>query len=53
MASKKMNQVEVKAIAKKIIREVNEVNTVYNESVLKSKTYLDEVKSYILSYETD
>lgn len=44
MASKKMNQVEVKAIAKKIIREVNEVNTVYNESVLKSKTYLDEVK---------
>lgn len=51
MASKKMNQVEVKAIAKKIIREVNEVNTVYNESVLKSKAYLDEVEK-IKSKET-
>lgn len=40
---KKLNKYEIKAVAEKIIDDVNDVNKKYNEGVLKSKTYLDKV----------
>lgn len=40
---KKLNKYEIKAVAEKIIDDVNAINEKYNEGVLKSKTYLDKI----------
>ena len=40
---KKLNKYEIKAVAEKIIDDVNDVNKKYNEGVLKSKAYLDKI----------
>jgi len=41
---KKMNQTEIKAVAKKILKEVNEVNKVYNDTIINSQPYKDEIE---------
>ena len=41
---KKMNQTEIKAVARKILKEVNEVNKVYNDTVVNSQPYKDEIE---------
>lgn len=40
---RKLNKYEIKAVAEKIIDDVNAINEKYNEGVLKSKTYLDKI----------
>ena len=40
---KKLSKYEIKAVAEKIIDDVNAINEKYNEGVLKSKTYLDKI----------
>ncbi len=41
---KKMNQTEIKAVARKILKEVNEVNKVYNDTIINSQSYKDEIE---------
>ena len=40
---KKLSKYEIKAVAEKIIDDVNAINEKYNEGVLKSKAYLDKI----------
>jgi len=39
----KLNKTEIKAVAKKILADANEINSKYNESVINSQVYKDEI----------
>lgn len=40
---KKLNRSEIDTIARKILKEVNEVNSVYNDGIKASQAYLDAI----------
>lgn len=42
--TKKLNKFEIKSLARTIINEAKEAIATYNESVKKSKAYLDEIE---------